>query len=490
MQEIDNLYIYDFADGFSRYADEIPSAIFEGMTWRKNLSHPRWAHEEPMPYSPVWKSVTSDYGGSYFPPIKEMPKSDLNNTGQWSVLGNTFPLARLSTTDPDVLTVSWKFFPKNWQRYVLVEKAPPQGPHVAHFQKYNFEHLSADNRLGAGKVSANARRARYRFSIEGKTDRDILCNLIDQVEGHLKQIRSIVAKGPSSILEPPPCEYSLPKKQYPEHDYENGYGLSEGQLAEWMEEHKAELRTESLDADSVLPGACPECQGTTHFIENGFWVCGNCDHAWKEPEPETGENPETGQDTENVFELTEYQTANGPIIAPGYQEKKIRRGNRKEPLLPWPEELRLIKRLYPHWSTKEHPDRRTAERIALIRYYHRQVDGGMSDRDIAQQFKRSGRGKVSTSTIKSDRHRLDIIIKRVVQLNADSGIYFTSPEVAAKTGIPQSEIILWLKSGWIEGTAIYLEGEDLELYPWWIFSLKQMVTLAEKWESRLQEHVL
>jgi len=114
----------------------------------------------------------------------------------------------------------------------------------------------------------------------------------------------------------------------------------------------------------------------------------------------------------------------------------------------------------------------------------------MSDRDIAQQFKRSGRGKVSTSTIKSDRHRLDIIIKRVVQLNADSGIYFTSPEVAAKTGIPQSEIILWLKSGWIEGTAIYLEGEDLELYPWWIFSLKQMVTLAEKWESRLQEHVL
>jgi len=487
MQEIDNLYIYEFADGFSRYAGEIPSAIVEGMTWRKNLSHSHWAHEEPMPYSPVWKSVTCDYGGSYFPPVKEMPGADLDTSGQWRTLGNTFPLAGVSTSDPDMLTVSWKFVPKNWQRYALMEKAPPKGPHTVHFQKYNFEHLSADNRLGAGKVSANARRARYRFSIEGKTDKGVLCNLIDQVEGHLKQIRSTIAKGPSSILEPPPCKYSLPSKQYPEHDYENGYGLSEGLLAEWMEEHKAELRTESLDADSVLPDACPECQGTTHFIENRFWVCGDCDHAWKKPDAEMEENPETGQGIENIFELTEYQDSHGlQIIAPGYQEKKVRRGNRKEPLLTWPEELKLIKRLHPFWMTEGHSDRKTASRLILGRYYSRQVDGGWNDKAVAAQLKRSGWPDVSPSAIKRDRQRLENISERVDQLKADSGAYFTLSEVADKTGVPQSTIILWLKSGWIEGTSIDAEREELEIYPWWILSLKQMVRLADKMQE-LQE---
>jgi hypothetical protein len=130
MQEIDNLYIYEFADGFSRYADETPSTIAEGMTWRKDLSHPRLAHEEPTPYSPVWKSVTYDYGGAYFPPVKEMPRTDLDTTGQWRVNG-TFPLARIFTFDPDVLTVSWKFFGQNWNRYVLRKEAPPLGPHIA-----------------------------------------------------------------------------------------------------------------------------------------------------------------------------------------------------------------------------------------------------------------------------------------------------------------------------------------------------------------------
>ena len=489
MQEIDNLYIYEFADGFFRYANEVPSAILEGMTWRKNLSHPHWAHEESMPYSLIWKSVIYDYGGTYFAPVKDAVGTSLDTSGQWQTLGNTFPLARLSTTDPDVLTVSWKFFPKNWNRYVLLEKAPPKGPHVAHFQKYSFEHLSGDTRLGGGKVSADARRARYRFSVEGQKDGDILSNLIDQVEAHVKQIRVTIAKGRSDILQSPPCKYSLPDKQYFEHDYQNGADLSEGELAKWMEEHKAALRPESADIDIFLPGACPECGGMTHFIQSGFWVCGDCDHAWKEPDAETEENPETGQRIENIFELAEFQDSHGhQIIAPGYQEKKARRGNRKDPLLSWPEELTLIKRLYPQYTFKEHPDRATAERLILGRYYYRQLGG--TDKSIAAQLKRSGWTAVSPSAIKRDRQRLDTIILRVLQLNADSGAYFTLPEVADKTGIPQSQIILWLKSGWIEGTSIDAEGEELEIYPWWILSLKQMVTLAEKWENQAQPIVL
>jgi len=186
----------------------------------------------------------------------------------------------------------------------------------------------------------------------------------------------------------------------------------------------------------------------------------------------------------------EYQTNDGPVIAPGFQQKKIRRGNRKEHFLTWPEELKLIKRLHPFWMTKGHSDRKTAGRLIVGRYYYRQVDGGWTDKAIAAQLKRSGWPDVSPSAIKRDRQRLEKISKRVDQLKADSGVFFMLPEVSAKVGMPLSELILWLKSGWIEGTGIDAEGEDLEIYPWWVLSLKQMVTLSEKWESRLQELVL
>jgi len=455
------------------------------------------------------------------------------NDPEWILLTDAIPIVLQSRKDPDVLKVLWTWnSSRKWPKYAVRDRAIPKGPHNTHFQKHQFENLAPDNRLGRGTVSADTPKARYKFGVEEQKDALVIKELCAQVEGHLKKIKPIIERGPFNLAElnkvqkkvdkngpdkSPAREYRFcachfeyasdpngkkssdiriaPRTALPCDKCEYGHEPSEDDISAWLTKHKKQLRPVKSEDEPYFPSSCPECGGRTHTVEGAFWTCGDCSHEWQAenmPEHQTSETEQTDElnfPLEEMFaedgvypEEFQYEDSEGlRHLAPGFQEKRPRRGDRKDPLLSWPEEQTIIKRLNPGWY-RAGPSRKAAIRLGSRRYRYQQL--GWTTGKIAQCEKLDG-WPSSEEAVTAEIKRFEDLIKQIISLNAThSGTYFTLGEVSDRVGIPLRILVQWLKAGWIEGTGIDTGDELDPIHPSWVLSLKQMLTLSKKWKEQ------
>ena len=287
------------------------------------------------------------------------------------------------------------------------------------------------------------------------------------------------------------------------------------EIERWLTEHKNELR---LPISEDNPNPCPECQGTAHTQESGDeeWVCADCQHRWipedaplhevsensdcDEPKAEDSdedlqEHPsESGADEipvddglydpENDPSDVTYQSETGhTYIANGYQEKKTRIGNRRDPEIVWDRSIRILRRLYPkRYVNGQVSFNPTAERLLPRLYKYRQRDY------TADQIAKDEGSGVTAVAVSNDIKRFEERVARLVQMGAgDTYGHCSLSDAANFVEMPLQLLVSWIDAKQFRATSVDFKSDDFPFYaPAWMVSLKQLETLLVKWEKYLK----
>jgi hypothetical protein len=288
----------------------------------------------------------------------------------------------------------------------------------------------------------------------------------------------------------------------------------------WLAEHKNELGS-ALVSDN--PNACPECQSTAHTRGKGIdeWVCADCQHHWipedapleeapleevsedidcDEPKDEASdedlqEHPSENEadeipvddslyDPENDPSDVTYQSQTGhTYIADGYQEKKTRIGNRRDPEIVWDRSIRILRRLYPkRYVNGQVSFNPTAERLLPRLYKYRQRDY------TADQIAKDEGSGVTAVAVSNDIKRFEERVARLVQMGAGDAYGHCSLSDAANfVEMPLQLLTSWIDAKQFRATSVDLKSDGFPYYtPGWMVSLKQLETLLVKWEKYLK----